>query len=84
MELTKENIGRVERYFKKYPAPKIPMKINVCTIVNDPPKMITTHLATCKTYLGDSRSRYRALPYWDRLILVGKLTKKYYDKLNNK
>jgi len=80
MELTKENIGKVERYFEKYPAPKVPMRLSVCSVANNPPLLVKTHIATCKTYLNEERGRQRVTPYWERLKMVGRLTKKYYSK----
>jgi hypothetical protein len=84
MELNAENLKKVEDYFRKYPAPNIPMKINVCSIVRNPPLMVETHIRTCKSYLNEHKAHRIANPYWERIKLVGKLTKKYYNKLNSK
>jgi hypothetical protein len=79
-KLNENNLKAVISFFDKNPPPDIPMRLNVCTVVNDPKKMVSTHIATCKTYYKSNKGNYRVGAYWERLITVGKITKSYYAK----
>jgi hypothetical protein len=79
--MTIQSINSVENYFKQNPAPSLKIKLSACELVTDPQKLVETYIATCKAYLKTYQSRERAKPYWERLIKVGSLTRKYYLKL---
>lgn len=83
-ELNKDNLQKMYKLFEKYPPVKdIPIRIDVCSVVNDPEKMVKVSLATCKTYYSSDKGNYRVQPYWNRLIIVAKATKEYYKNNEN-
>lgn len=79
MNIELRHIEYMEEFFKNNPPPNIPMKIAKAETVTDPIKMVKSHIPIIK----ENYKKKMFKPYYDRLVIVGKITKQYYKKKNN-
>jgi hypothetical protein len=64
-------LADLEQWFKDNPPPTTPIRLDRCTVVTNPKKMVELHLGMLKANTGNATF----LPYWDRLIQLHHILK---------
>lgn len=75
MAIKQSDIDFIEDFFaENFPPEEAVQLLPEAKLVN-PMQMIETHISICRTYIKQKRPEHIIKPYYDRLVLIGKLTK---------